>query len=371
MDPVPSDEWNLITNALPAGWEEQARITGAFKRARYTKTPGELLRVLLLHAVGDVGLRGTVEHARVSGIAQMSNVALLKRLRSSRAWLRWIAAELSRGLRSGQLPPEGMRVRAIDSTSISGPNSKGTDWRVHYTLDLVSMACDWHEVTDARGGEDLARAPVERGDVLIGDRNFGGVSGLRHVTSRGGHVLVRMRWQHAPMVDKRGQAFQVIRWLRSVRLGYIYQCGVRMLGEGEQASVSGRVVAVRLPAPLAKRAQDRIRAANSKKGKKTKPSTLESAKYIFLFTTLPERMLSAKMVLELYRFRWQIELAFKRLKQILKLGKLPHQDQAAAEALILSKMIVALVLETFYRRATTFSPWGYPLEEAVVRPIAA
>lgn len=301
----------------------------------------------------------------------MSNVALLKRLRTSRLWLRWIASELSCSLRSGTLPPEGMRVRAIDSTTISGPNSKGTDWRVHYTLDLVTMACDWHEVTDGRGGEDLERAPVQRGDVLIGDRNFAGEPGIRHVTSRGGHVLVRMRWQHAPMVYKTGRSFQVIRWLRSVRLGSVYQCPVRLLGDDHRVSIGGRVVAVRLPAPLAQRAQERILATNRRKGKKTNPKTLDAARYIFVFTTLPERMLSAKMVLELYRFRWQIELAFKRLKQILKLGRLPHQDPGAAEALILSKLVVALLLETFYRRATSFSPWGYSLDTAETKPVAA
>jgi IS4 transposase len=303
----------------------------------------------------------------VSGIANLSNVALLKRLRTSRVWLRWIAAQLSQGLRSGELPPEGMRIRAIDSTSINGPKSKGTDWRVHYTLDLVTMACDWHEVTDRHGGEQLERAPIERGDLVIGDRNFAGESGIRHVTDRHGHVLVRMRWHHAPMVDTGGRDFRVLRWLRSVRLGPVYQRAVRLVGKDDQPSVAGRVIAVKLPRPLAKKAQDRILSSNRRKMKKTNPKTLDAAKYVFVFTTLPERMLSAKMVLELYRFRWQIELAFKRLKQILKLGRLPHQDPAAAEALILSKLVVALLLETFYRRATTFSPWGYRLDQSAIR----
>ena len=372
MNPASIDEWKVIASALPDGWEEQARVSGAFKRARYTKSPGELLRVLLLHAIGDVGLRGTAEQARISGIASLSNVALLKRLRTSRLWLRWIAAQLSQGLRSGNLPPEGMRVRAIDSTTISGPNSKGTDFRVHYTLDLVTMACDWHEVTDGHGGEGLDRAPVERGDVLIGDRNFAGEPGIRRVTERQGHVVTRMRWQHAPMVEPNGREFQVLRWLRSLRLGYVYQRDVELVVKDvDRPNVVGRIVAVKLPRPLAERAQDRVLATSRHKGKQTNPKTLEAAKYVFVFTTLPERMLSAKMVLELYRFRWQVELAFKRLKQILKLGRLPHQDPAAAEALILSKLVVALLLETFYRRATTFSPWGYRLDGFPIRPRAA
>ena len=78
-----------------------------------------------------------------------------------------------------------------------------------------------------------------------------------------------------------------------------------------------------------------------------------------VFTTLPEPQLAAPDILQLYRFRWQIELAFKRLKQLLKLGRLPHQDPRCARSWILAKLVVALLLETLYRNATTFSPWGY------------
>ena len=68
---------------------------------------------------------------------------------------------------------------------------------------------------------------------------------------------------------------------------------------------------------------------------------------------------SADDILELYRFRWQIELAFKRLKQLLALGQLPHKDPCAAKAWILAKLTVALLLETLYRNASSFSPWGF------------
>lgn len=363
MDPVPSDEWNVIQRILPPGWAEQARATGAFRRARYLKTPAELLRVLLLRAVSDVGLRGTVEQARVSGIAEMSDVALLKRLRTSRGWLRWIAAGLSARLRSGPLPPKGMRVRAVDSTVVSKPASKGTDWRVHYTLDLVSMACDWHEVTDSTGGESLERIPVESGDVILGDRNFGGLKGIQHVVSHGGHVLTRMRWRgHLALIDGKDRTVHIFRLLRKLRVGEVGDWRVEAAANPGELHIHGRVVAVKLPTPLAQKAVNRVTLAAKKKGKRLDPLTIEAARYVFVFTTLPKKMLSAIAVLELYRYRWQIELAFKRHKQILKLGRLPHQDPRAAESWILAKLVIALLLETLYRSAVTFSPWGYPLE---------
>jgi hypothetical protein len=116
-----------------------------------------LLRLLLFHAVNDGGLREAVAQARASGIAQMSQVALFKRLHSSGAWLAWLGAELARALREQPRLPQELRLRAIDSTTVQGPASKGTQWRVHYSLDLVDLNCDWLELTDAHGAELLER----------------------------------------------------------------------------------------------------------------------------------------------------------------------------------------------------------------------
>jgi IS4 transposase len=81
-----------------------------------------------------------------------------------------------------------------------------------------------------------------------------------------------------------------------------------------------------------------------------------------LFTTLPADWLPAKAVLEWDRYRWQIELAFKWLKPLLKLGRLPHPHPEAATGWIQAKLVVALLLETLYRNARIFSPWGHALE---------
>jgi hypothetical protein len=53
-----------------------------------------------------------------------------------------------------RLPPE-LRPRAVDSTTVQGPASTGTEWRVHYALDLVNLNCDWAELTDAMCGSTI------------------------------------------------------------------------------------------------------------------------------------------------------------------------------------------------------------------------
>jgi IS4 transposase len=63
---------------------------------------------------------------------------------------------------------------------------------------------------------------------------------------------------------------------------------------------------------------------------RTRPVTLEFAKYVLVFATRPTG--SAGEILQLYRMRWQVELAFKRLKTIAQLGHLPKHDGKSSRA---------------------------------------
>lgn len=356
-----SDEWKVIRSLLPKGWTVAARETGAFLRARYLRDPSALLRLLLFHAVSDGGLRETVTQARASGIADMSAVALLKRLRTSGEWLAWLGAGLCSTFRESPRLPQGIRPRAVDSTTVQGPASKGTEWRVHYSLDLRSLHCDWCELTDATGAELLERTPVAEGDVLIGDRNYLRPLGVKWVVEAGGDVVTRLRWTHSRMLDERGRRFYALKRARRLRVGEVGAWSVKLPVPGAE-EIEGRVVAVRLPAPLAKKAERRAERRSKKKGKSPDRRSIEAAHFVMLFTTLLEDVIPAAGVLELYRFRWQVELAFKRLKQLLKLGHLPHKDPAAAVSWIHAKLLVSLLLEKLYRNAVAFSPWGYDIE---------
>lgn len=366
--PLRSDEWAIIERLLPRGWEEAARTCGAFRRRRYTQAPRDVLRLLLFHAVSGTGMRATMAQAAAAGLSTASDVALLKRMRTSVEWLRWIAAGLCDRLRSEVHVPQGLRLRVIDSTTIQGPAAKSSEWRLHYTLDLRSLACDWHELTEARTAEALERAPVERGDVILGDRNFLRTAGVRVVTQRGGQVVIRMRWTHPRLEDEHGQPVQALTRARRLRVGHAGDWPVRLV-ESKHAPIEGRLVALRLPLPLAQQAQRRVQRRAVRKQSTLDSRSLEAAQYVLLFTTLSPEQLDAEGVLELYRFRWQVEVAFKRYKQLLALGRLPHQDPRAAQAWILAKLVIALLLETLYRNERAISPWGYTL--AIPRRIAA
>jgi hypothetical protein len=74
----------------------------------------------------------------------------------------------------------------------------------------------------------------------------------------------------------------------------------------------------------------------------------------------------------MYRHRWQIELAFKRLKSLLHLGHLKKTDPVGAKAWLQGKLFVATLIETLIVVGERFSPWGYflPQEQRPTQSLA-
>ena len=123
--PEPSEplqeDWDLLVSFLPSNWEELARETGALRKLRKDKSPSNLLRTLLLHLGCGHSLRETVVRARK---ARLSDVALLKRLRKSRDWLRSLCVELFRERGLATAGAEGRQIRAFDATTVKEPGQR-------------------------------------------------------------------------------------------------------------------------------------------------------------------------------------------------------------------------------------------------------
>jgi hypothetical protein len=73
--------------------------------------------------------------------------------------------------------------------------------------------------------------------------------------------------------------------------------------------------------------------------------TLEAAGWFIVVTSLPVKQYSTDDVLALYRLRWRIELAFKRLKSLIELKKPPGIDERSAKPWVLAHLLLILLLE--------------------------
>lgn len=361
-------DFDYLLTFLPPGWEHKAKALGALRRCRKFPNAGVLLRILLIHLAEGCSLRETAVRARQGALADVSDVAIMDRLRQSEEWFRWMNSELmSRWVARQPDTVFGGRwnVRIADATEVTEPGPTGSSWRIHYVIGLPSLGCTAVEVTDSQGdgnGETFTRFPVCRGDLFLGDRGYGTARGIRHVVQGGGDVIVRFGWNNLPLWSgqaKRFNLFAHLRTLRGTALGD-WPAFVRH----NQQLVAGRVCAVRKSRQAAEEGQRRVRRKAQKNGSKILPQTLEAAEYIFVFTTVKAPSLAPTHVLEFYRGRWQVELVFKRLKSLMSLGHLRKTDDRSARAWIHGKLFVAFVLEALLRHGESFFPWGYPLLSA-------
>src|SRR6516164_3061883 len=360
------EDWQVIESVLPEGWEEAARRTGALIRTRGFDSPATLLRVLLIHLVEGCSLRETAVRAKAGGLASVSDVALLGRLRGCGEWFRWMVEQMNRRLSdTGDQVLPGKRVRLADATVVCEPGATGSTWRLHYVIDLSTLACEQVQVTLPDEGETLTRFTVHAGDVLMADRGLAHRRGIRHVVNHGGDVVVRMNLVSIPLEDERGREFRLLPQLRKLRVGQARAWPAVM--RDERGTVAVRVCALKKSAQQTRAAQEKLRQTAIRKGRTLQPDTLEAAGYVVVLTTLSD--VPADLILELYRYRWQIELVFKRLKSLLHLGHLKKTDPAGARAWLQGKLFVAALIETLIAVGERFSPWGYFLLESRRPPV--
>jgi hypothetical protein len=353
------ESWELIRKLFPADLEALARQSGSLCRARKVGDAETLLRLLLMHG-GGLSLEQTVRRARQQGLGALSAVALFKRLRRSAAFLQQLALKLLEQVQQRAQPvswPGGYRFRIIDATTVKEPGPMGQCWRVHYSVQLPDLCCDQFEVTDLKAGESFKRWQAAADEVLLADRAYASREAVGALLDQGVKVVVRLNGRNFPLLSSpEGTPFELLAQLRTLQVGQVkeWQLYFRF---GDRCWPI-RLCALRKSRVAAERAKRKAR----RKQHQLQADTLELSEYVLVLTNLEPEAWSAANILELYRCRWQIELAFKRLKGLLKLGHLPKKDPASARAWMQLKLLLALITEKLCEDARFFSPWGYRLE---------
>lgn len=331
--------------------DDSARQHGALTRMRMIRTGSDLLRLILAWSVCGLSLRQTAAWACLQDIAELSDTALHLRFKAAADWMQALVnSQLSKVIPVSPYPG-GYRVRIVDATVLCQPGSQGTDWRVHLGLELGTLQIDHVEVTDASGGETLRRFPVAGGDLVVGDRGYAHRNGLAAVLETGADFLVRLNAHNLPLEQPDGRPFDLPAAWRQTR--GTAEFSVHFQGP-DRTSWPARVIIQRLPANQAESNRKRLLKDARKKKRQVKPETLEAAGFVLLITSADR--LSAIDVLALYRYRWQVELTFKRLKSLLNLDQLPTKDPQAARTWIYAKLLSALVMDQMIRQTAVFSP---------------
>ena len=341
-------DWQAIVDRLggAAVIASSARRAKAFVRARVIANPVDLLRLILAYCLGPGGLRSTAAWASAIGLVDISNVGLLQRLRRCGDWLGSLVGQaLATGAPSAS---RGRLIRLIDATAVPqaalAARRKNGLWRIHSAFDLPAERFGWFELTDQHGGERLDRIPVEKGEIRIADRAYMQPQRIACVIAAGGDVLVRSGWKSAVWLDGDGHRFDLIAALREAAERGVIDRPIRVR-RATQPALLLRLVAVKKSPPAAEAARRKARRQAQQGGHQIDHDTLAAADWVILVTSLAPEAFPTADIVALYRLRWRIELAFKRLKTMVGLSGPPGFDECSARAWVLAHLLMILLLE--------------------------
>ena len=360
------EDWAVVLELLPAGWEQVGRSSGAVKRLRGFASIESLLHTLFLHVGCGWSLRETAVRAKLAGIADVSDVTLLNRLRDAEGWLRHLCRQLwQEGGVSLQPALGGRSVRVLDATVVREPGPTGSQWRIHYSLRLPSLECDSFRLTPTHGpgsAERFGQFVFQPGELVLADAGYCHPAGIAALAEQQADVCVRLNPHALPLYDGQGSGFSVLAALSALRRGgQTAEWPVEARSGGQR--IAGRVCAIRKSQTAIDRAHRRLREKR-KSGQSMSQETWQYAQYVMVFTTLPLQAATCRQVLECYRLRWQVELTFKQLKSIVQLGHLPKHHAQSSRAWLYGKLLTALLTQKLARIGSSISPWGYLLPEA-------
>jgi hypothetical protein len=360
---VPPDQFPDLLKRLPVGLDLDtlARETKAIQRDRKIGGGVNLLRLALARGPGGFSLRQSSGWVSLLEIAELSNPGVHYRLKQAVAFLAAVVARLLAAKVPGaRLRWPGRTLRLADGTCVSKPGSKGTDWRVHGVFDLGSGGFSHLELTDKHGAEALDRGAPEPGEIRIGDRNYARVPVLKRFLAEAcgkADFIVRAGWNAFQLSTPRGKAFDLIGHLQNLPTGTKpHEVNLRATAARGEAALPLRLIIQRKTPEAAEATRLALRRAAIKKGKKLDPRSLIAAEFMIVATSLPVKGYKALEILAVYRLRWQIELAFKRLKSLLHMDKLPTRTERTSRSWLYAHLIVALLSDDLSQDFLDSSP---------------
>jgi hypothetical protein len=334
-----------------------ARSTGALRRRREVRDGSQLLRLALGYAATGRSLRTTAAWSGPGLGVNLSDVALLGRLREAGDFLAALNTNLLGRLAQGAGLSEtwhGPPIRLVDSSIFAGPGGKGQH-RLHAGYDPARQMFTAFELTDIKQGESLARGGIEPGAIALGDRNYAKTWALRQAHEAGAYFVLRTGMRSMRMIDAAtGERLTGEAVLAALGEGSGAELEVEMIEAKARkadglAPVRARLIVLRASEAATAREQARIKRSRTRHGARPTSETQALAGVVMLITNLPSTTWPIARVALLYRLRWQIELAFKTLKSTFAMRDTPAKDPRLARTWILANLAAALMTELLTR----------------------
>jgi len=346
-----------LQKKLPTGYGEKCYELKAIERNREIKSGEDLMLLNMTYLSQKCSLIEISEISRLNGIADMSDVAYMKRFAKCNEWFKWVISEIKPGIMTGYRLPSGLssyRPIAIDMTKVTSKGAVKKTYHLHYATDIFNMTSTQYNITNEKTGESLLNFTVEPNDLIIGDRGYGKKKGIEYCLNCGGHFIFRVKNKAFNLYNEDKKVIDILDFLNTVTDASASERTV-YIETSTKELMPLRLCAIKKTAQNIVQSNKKLRRRESRRQMKISEETKKTHDYIFILTSLPANI-SADEILEAYRYRWQVELYFKRLKSIMDFGDLPKKNEEAMMTWLNGKLMVALIIELIISEVD-FSPY--------------
>lgn len=352
---VLNNGWSQIIVNLPSNLdlEKSAKESGALVRMRQVKSARDLLHLIFAYVFCHMSFRETAAWAIFSNIAAISDVALLKRFKNSLPWLKFILHVCLQNKSQSYticLPAPLKQIRLIDATYVNSLGSHSSQWRIHTSYNPHNFSFNFFKITDSHGAETLEHFPLTEEDLVIADRGYAKSKQIRYLVNKKIHYIIRTGYQTCSLRNQNGTKFNLMEHLIGAREGRTISTKVYIGNRETKPSdlTLSRLIIIRKQPEAIQRAIKRSCRKASRQCYKPSAINLEVAEYFMILTSLPEELFDMEQILSLYRIRWQIEIAFKRLKSLIHINKFRVRDPLLIQGCLCVGLIIALLIDKIF-----------------------
>jgi len=346
-----------LLSVLPAGWESKAKELGALLRGREIKTAIDLLRLVFIYLTEGKSFSGTAALLELTGICAISKKAVFTRFQKCAEWLRWLCENIYRNNKAIVEAPfwlGGRKIYLADASDEPVHGSDKADYRLHYAIGLFDLGMKEMVLTTAETGEKVSNFKTfGENDIVIGDRAYCSKQGIEYLLSRNSGFLFRFGTKRFHVYNQQGRAINILGYFKGIKPGGIGEKVLYYEYEGEYKPL--RFCVMRKSKEAEQKGLEALRKTRMRKhgNKELSEAQIAYNRYVIIVTSITD--VAAELILDLYRQRWHIELAFKRLKSLFKYHEIPVHVEQSARAWFYGKLLLAALCETWVNKGR-FSP---------------
>lgn len=254
-------------------------------------------------------------------------------------------------------------VNIIDSTTTElnnkaakifggfGGCGKKAAMKIHLVIDALAGAVKGWRLSEGKQSDDITDSELEvmePGSLNLMDAGYGVRRNLLSGLAMAGRCFISKFWSCTKLFTYEGKRIDLMKELRKTMLMPGQSASLNVWIEHGRGLVWTRLVVLRLSKQEAAKARRRKNTAACRRGRAMSKRSKFLASYVILITNTTASQLSEEQVQQIYRLRWQVELAFKGIKSFLGMRQIKYTKQEAIRCHVTATAIASLLVSLIH-----------------------